>query len=89
MVPGARVWTYGYNAAVVGGLFRANNKNSILQHGNDFMVKVERSLSSQIRTSEKTCLPLTGSTSRCTPVILVAHSLGGLIVKDVCLFVLP
>jgi hypothetical protein len=35
----AKIWTYGYNADAIGKLFQANNKNSILQHGNDFMVK--------------------------------------------------
>ncbi|CAP65379.1 uncharacterized protein PODANS_6_8850, partial [Podospora anserina S mat+] len=29
-IPEARVWTYGYNAEVIGGLFQANNKNSVL-----------------------------------------------------------
>jgi hypothetical protein len=49
-VPSAKIWTYGYNADVVGGLFQANNKNSILQHGNDFMVKVERALRDEVGT---------------------------------------
>ncbi|KAI0407382.1 hypothetical protein F4802DRAFT_605555 [Xylaria palmicola] len=49
-VPGAKIWTYGYNADVIGGLFQANNKNSILQHGHDFMVKVERDLKDELPT---------------------------------------
>jgi hypothetical protein len=40
----ARVWTYGYNADVIGGLFQANNKNSVSQHGRDFAVKLERDI---------------------------------------------
>jgi hypothetical protein len=43
-IPRAKIWVYGYNADVIGGLFQANNKNNILKHGNDFMVKVERAL---------------------------------------------
>ncbi|KAK2591961.1 hypothetical protein QQS21_010333 [Conoideocrella luteorostrata] len=34
-IPEARLWTYGYKADVIGGLFQANNQNSISQHGRD------------------------------------------------------
>ncbi|KAL9616022.1 MAG: hypothetical protein Q9160_009060 [Pyrenula sp. 1 TL-2023] len=34
-LPQAQLWTYGYDADIVGGLFQANNKNSISQHGRD------------------------------------------------------
>lgn len=44
----AKIWTYGYNAEVVSGLFQANNKNSVLQHGNDFMVKLTRELQDEV-----------------------------------------
>ena len=44
----ARIWTYGYNADVVGGMFQANNKNSISQHGRDFAVKLERDLDNDV-----------------------------------------
>lgn len=47
-LPGARIWTYGYNADVLGGLFQANNKNSIRQHGNDLMVKMERKIQGNV-----------------------------------------
>ncbi|KAI1435090.1 Alpha/Beta hydrolase protein [Xylaria sp. CBS 124048] len=60
----AEVWTYGYNADVIGGLFQANNRNSISQHGQDLAVKLERVIDNQL------------------PIIFVAHSLGGIVVKD-------
>ncbi|KAH9865613.1 hypothetical protein J1614_009198 [Plenodomus biglobosus] len=43
-IPQARVWTYGYNADVIGGLFQANNRNSISQHGRDLSVRLEREI---------------------------------------------
>jgi hypothetical protein len=46
VIPNARIWTYGYDADVVRGLFSGQNKNSVLQHGNDLMVKLERHLQS-------------------------------------------
>ncbi|KAI8944499.1 hypothetical protein F4801DRAFT_599698 [Xylaria longipes] len=60
----AEVWTYGYNADVIGGLFLANNQNSVSQHGRDLAVKLEREIENQ------------------APIIFVAHSLGGIVVKD-------
>ena len=43
-IPQACVWTYGYNADVIGGLFQTNNKNSISQHGRDLSVRLEREI---------------------------------------------
>lgn len=43
-IPQTIVWTYGYNADVIGGLFQANNQNSISQHGRDLSVKLERDI---------------------------------------------
>ncbi|KAK3905061.1 hypothetical protein C8A05DRAFT_41968 [Staphylotrichum tortipilum] len=63
-IPEARVWTYGYDADAIGGLFKANNKNSVSQHGRDFEARFER----EIRNED--------------PILFVAHSLGGIIVKD-------
>ncbi|SPO02492.1 uncharacterized protein DNG_05165 [Cephalotrichum gorgonifer] len=63
-VPDARIWTYGYDADVIEGVFGANNQNSISQHGRDLKEKLGREV-------EK------------GPIIFVAHSLGGIIVKDV------
>jgi hypothetical protein len=48
LIPNARILTYGYNADVIGGVFARNNKNSILQHGNDFMVKLERVVQNKV-----------------------------------------
>lgn len=47
-IPEARVWTYGYNADVIGGLFQANNKNSVSQHGRDLAVKLEREIENEV-----------------------------------------
>ncbi|KAL8750304.1 MAG: hypothetical protein Q9184_006469 [Pyrenodesmia sp. 2 TL-2023] len=44
----ARVWTYGYNADVIGGLFQANNKNSVSGHGRDLGVRVERDIDNKV-----------------------------------------
>ncbi|KAF2675937.1 hypothetical protein K458DRAFT_323244 [Lentithecium fluviatile CBS 122367] len=63
-IPEARVWTYGYNADAIGGLFQANNKNSVSQHGRDLAVRIEREIENE------------------DPILFVAHSLGGIIVKD-------
>lgn len=41
------VWTYGYNADVIGGLFQANNQNSVSQHGQDLSVRLERSIENE------------------------------------------
>lgn len=43
-IPQAIVWTYDYNADVIGGLFQANNKNSVSQHGQDISVRLEREI---------------------------------------------
>ncbi|KAK6362595.1 hypothetical protein TWF730_000052 [Orbilia blumenaviensis] len=63
-LPDALIWTYGYNADVIGGIFQANNQNSVSQHGRDFAVKLEREINNE------------------GPIVFVAHSLGGVIVKD-------
>jgi hypothetical protein len=38
----ALVWTYGFEADVIKGSFQANNKNSVLQHGQDLAARLER-----------------------------------------------
>ena len=48
-MPNARILTYGYNADAIGGLFQSSNQNSISQHGNDLMVKMERALQNDVR----------------------------------------
>ena len=44
----ARVWTYGYNADVISGLFQANNKNSVSGHGRDLKVRLERDIDNEV-----------------------------------------
>ncbi|KAI1416198.1 hypothetical protein F5Y13DRAFT_128814 [Hypoxylon sp. FL1857] len=63
-LPDARVWTYGYDADVTGGLFQPNNQNSISQHGRDLDTKIRRAIENK------------------EPIVFVAHSLGGLLVKN-------
>jgi hypothetical protein len=47
-IPDARVWTYGYNADAIGFLYRAKNKNTISQHGQDLANKIERDLGNEV-----------------------------------------
>lgn len=47
-VPRARIWTYGYNADVFNGFFQANNQNSILRHGRDFMEDIEQEIKDDV-----------------------------------------
>lgn len=46
-LPQARIWMYGYNADVIGGLFQANNKNSVSQHGSDLATKLDREIDNE------------------------------------------
>ena len=48
-LPQARVWSYGYNADLINGMFGANNKNKVTQHSGDFAVRLERELDNQVR----------------------------------------
>jgi hypothetical protein len=54
-LPQARIWTYGYNADVIGGLFETNNKNSISQHGQDLAVKLERDIDNEVSPRRSRC----------------------------------
>ncbi len=47
-IPNARIFTYGYNADIIGGLFQATSKNSISQHGQDLMVELEREIRNKV-----------------------------------------
>lgn len=46
-IPNARILTYGYNADIM-GVFQANNKNSISQHGQDLKARLERELENDV-----------------------------------------
>ncbi|KAI9706228.1 MAG: hypothetical protein M1812_008242, partial [Candelaria pacifica] len=77
----ARVWTYGYNADIIGSLFQANNKNNVSGHGRDLKVRLEREIDNEV-------IPYIwrAGISRLIrnqdPIVFLAHSLGGIIVKD-------
>lgn len=62
-ISNARILTYGYDADLIGGLFKGASKNNITQHGRDLMLKLEREVEGE-------------------PIIFVAHSLGGILVKE-------
>ena len=47
-IPEARIWTYGYNADVIEGLFRPSNQNSISNHGRDLAVRFERDVNNAV-----------------------------------------
>jgi len=47
-IPQARIWTYGYNAAVTGGLFNPTNKNNISEHGRDLAARLERAIENEV-----------------------------------------
>ena len=69
-IPNARIFTYGYNAGVFGGVLKGPDMNNVSQHANDLMI----SLNSELGNKK--------------PIIFVAHSLGGIIVKDVPNYIL-
>jgi hypothetical protein len=47
-LPGACIWTYGYNADVFGGFFQANNQNSISHHGRDLAARLGREFDNKV-----------------------------------------
>lgn len=44
----ARIWTYGYNADLIGDMFEANNKNNVSQHGRNLSVQLERDIQNEV-----------------------------------------
>ncbi|KAF5025375.1 hypothetical protein F66182_2540 [Fusarium sp. NRRL 66182] len=61
----SRVMTWGYDTKVLREFFKGNDSQNISQHGNNFLVRLQ-----QERRDNPT-----------RPLIFVAHSLGGIIVK--------
>ena len=53
-IPEARVWAYGYNADVIGGMFQADNQNSVSQHGRDLVQHFKRDLENEVRSHPRT-----------------------------------
>ena len=51
-IPNARVWTYGYNADAIGFLYRANNQNTISQHGQELANQIELELGNEVISDE-------------------------------------
>jgi hypothetical protein len=47
-IPEARVWTYGYNADAVDGLFGRNGENSVAQHGRDLAAHVDGEIKNKV-----------------------------------------
>lgn len=45
------MWTYGYNADVIGSWFEANNQNSVSHHGRDLSVKLVREIENKVLSS--------------------------------------
>jgi hypothetical protein len=62
-IPEAQIWTYDYDSECYPS-YQASNKNSILQQGQDFAVKLQRDIDKQ------------------GPILLVTHSLDGILVKE-------
>ncbi|KAL8741826.1 MAG: hypothetical protein Q9190_005609 [Brigantiaea leucoxantha] len=87
----ARVWTYGYNADVIGGLFEANNQNSVSEHGRDLAVRLERDIENEAMRRSETCRQRTrlivflGTPHRGSPLASwgeIASSLAGAALHD-------
>ena len=64
--PNLRVLTYGYDSRVTGYYASSTSKNGIFEHGNSLLNALSRERTDQLTR----------------PIILVAHSLGGLVVKQ-------
>lgn len=47
-IPNAKIFTYGYNADVIQGIFQAANENSIARHAQDLIDHLERNIQEEV-----------------------------------------
>ena len=70
-VPGARVWVYGYNSSV----WLTDSKDHLMVHSVKFLENL---------ANAKVGLKESGDHQQPIPVAFVGHSLGGVLIKQVC-----
>ncbi|KAI9854661.1 MAG: Ras GTPase ras2 [Trichoglossum hirsutum] len=72
----SRILTWGYDTKVIRELFGASDQQNITQHGNNLMVMLQ-----QERKSDASDAPMLPRALPTRPLIFVAHSMGGIVVK--------
>lgn len=51
----AKVWTYGYNADTIEGIFQAGNQNTVFRYGEDLAVRFNRDIDNAVRSVSYSC----------------------------------